>query len=145
MAEVAAAPPTKAFIGPRPRVGAATEYLGRRLFVLGLAGPALSVSPIGSERAARVCARVCAPVRPPRPPRSAGRLLPAATEWVSAPTRTRGDVCSTIPGRAATLGCSREIPKRAGPRDWDLHRSGLRPELRAACSMRFLGSKSLDS
>lgn len=64
---------------------------GRRLFVLGLAGPALSISPIGSERAARVYARVCAPVRLPRPTRCAGRSfwLPAATEWLSAPPDSR--------------------------------------------------------
>lgn len=36
----------------------------RRLFVLGLAGPALPVSPIGSERAAGVCA--CAAATPVR-------------------------------------------------------------------------------
>lgn len=39
---------------------------GRRLFVLGLAGPALLVSPIGSERAAGVCACAAAPPVPPR-------------------------------------------------------------------------------
>lgn len=38
----------------------------RRLFVLGLAGPALLVSPIGSERAAGVCACAAAPPVPPR-------------------------------------------------------------------------------
>lgn len=71
---------------------------GRRLFVLGLAGPALSLSPIGSERTAWVCARVCAPVRLPRPPRCPGRSfwLPAASEWVSAPPLLHPRLTETI-------------------------------------------------
>lgn len=59
---------------------------GRRLFVLGLAGPALPVSPIGSERAAAVCARVRLCGGPARPAAQVGASsLPRPPRGVSAP------------------------------------------------------------